>query len=82
MTHLGEPGDRKDTTHGRVSGAGWTTRPESSSGARADHLPYGEGITYWALGEMVKAQAGILESDGPAGSLYEAPRVAVDEIRR
>ena len=26
-------------------------------------LPYGEGVTYWALGEMVKAQAGILESD-------------------
>ena len=26
-------------------------------------LPYGEGITFWALGEMVKAQAGILESD-------------------
>ena len=29
-------------------------------------LPYGEGVTFWALGEMVKAQAGILESDGPA----------------
>jgi predicted ATPase/class 3 adenylate cyclase len=28
-------------------------------------LPYGEGVTFWALGEMVKAQAGILESDGP-----------------
>jgi class 3 adenylate cyclase len=28
-------------------------------------LPYGEGITFWALGEMVKAQAGILESDSP-----------------
>jgi class 3 adenylate cyclase/tetratricopeptide (TPR) repeat protein len=27
-------------------------------------LPYGEGVTFWALGEMVKAQAGILESDG------------------
>ncbi|MGH2712085.1 MAG: AAA family ATPase [Actinomycetota bacterium] len=26
-------------------------------------LPYGEGISYWALGEMVKSQAGILESD-------------------
>ena len=26
-------------------------------------LPYGEGISFWALGEMVKAQAGILESD-------------------
>jgi class 3 adenylate cyclase/tetratricopeptide (TPR) repeat protein len=27
--------------------------------------PYGEGITFWALGEVVKAQAGILESDVP-----------------
>jgi len=26
-------------------------------------LPYGEGITFWALGEVVKAQAGLLESD-------------------
>jgi class 3 adenylate cyclase/tetratricopeptide (TPR) repeat protein len=26
-------------------------------------LPYGEGVSFWALGEMVKAQAGILESD-------------------
>lgn len=26
-------------------------------------LPYGEGVSYWALGEIVKAQAGILESD-------------------
>jgi class 3 adenylate cyclase/tetratricopeptide (TPR) repeat protein len=28
-------------------------------------LPYGEGVSFWALGEMVKAQAGILESDSP-----------------
>jgi class 3 adenylate cyclase/tetratricopeptide (TPR) repeat protein len=26
-------------------------------------LPYGEGITFWALGEIVKAHAGIFESD-------------------
>ncbi len=26
-------------------------------------LSYGEGVSYWALGEMAKAQAGILESD-------------------
>jgi class 3 adenylate cyclase/tetratricopeptide (TPR) repeat protein len=26
-------------------------------------LPYGDGVTFWALGEIVKAQAGILESD-------------------
>jgi class 3 adenylate cyclase/tetratricopeptide (TPR) repeat protein len=29
-------------------------------------LPYGEGVALWALGEVVKAQAGILDSD-PAG---------------
>jgi class 3 adenylate cyclase len=26
-------------------------------------LPYGEGVSFWALGEIVKAHAGILESD-------------------
>ena len=29
-------------------------------------FPYGEGVSYWALGEMVKAQAGILETDDAA----------------
>jgi class 3 adenylate cyclase/tetratricopeptide (TPR) repeat protein len=28
-------------------------------------LPYGDGVSFWALGEMVKAEAGILESDAP-----------------
>jgi predicted ATPase/class 3 adenylate cyclase len=28
-------------------------------------LPYGEGVTYWALAEMAKAQAGVLDSDSP-----------------
>ena len=28
-------------------------------------LPYGEGITFWALGEILKAHAGVLESDPP-----------------
>ncbi|HEX6763690.1 MAG TPA: adenylate/guanylate cyclase domain-containing protein [Gaiellaceae bacterium] len=26
-------------------------------------LPYGEGIAFWALGEMVKSQAGLLDTD-------------------
>ena len=26
-------------------------------------LPYGDGVTFWALGEIVKAEAGILETD-------------------
>jgi class 3 adenylate cyclase/tetratricopeptide (TPR) repeat protein len=28
-------------------------------------LPYGEGIAFWALGEIVKAECGILETDSP-----------------
>ena len=37
-------------------------------------LPYGEGVAFWAVGEMIKAQAGILETDsGEAaeGKLHE-----------
>ena len=39
-------------------------------------LPYGEGITFWALGEMVKAQLGILEGDDDA----EAERKLTDAV--
>ncbi len=49
-------------------------------------LPYGEGVTYWALGEALKAHAGILESDGPeeaAGKLASAvAEVVPDEGER
>ncbi len=31
-------------------------------------LPYGEGVTFWAIGELVKAHAGILESEPPEAS--------------
>jgi class 3 adenylate cyclase len=29
-------------------------------------LPYGQGITYWPLGEILKEELGVLESDPPA----------------
>ena len=41
-------------------------RPELVDWRQGRCLPYGDGITFWALGEIVKAQAGILESDPPA----------------
>jgi class 3 adenylate cyclase/tetratricopeptide (TPR) repeat protein len=41
-------------------------RPELVTWRQGRCLPYGEGITFWALGEIVKAHAGILESDPPA----------------
>ena len=46
-------------------------------------LPYGEGITFWALGEIVKREAAILESDSAevaAGKLDAA--IAPDEPER
>jgi class 3 adenylate cyclase len=50
-------------------------RPELVSWRQGRCLPYGEGITFWALGELVKSQAGIFESDSPetaAAKLDEA----------
>ncbi|NQV05761.1 AAA family ATPase, partial [bacterium] len=32
-------------------------------------LPYGEGIAYWALGQIAKAEAGIFETDPPPEAL-------------
>ncbi len=37
--------------------------PELVTWRQGRSLPYGDGVTYWALGEMVKNQAGILETD-------------------
>ena len=42
-------------------------------------LPYGEGITFWALGEIIKAEAGVLESDG-AEHVSEKLAAAVSEV--
>ncbi|HSF62166.1 MAG TPA: adenylate/guanylate cyclase domain-containing protein [Gaiellaceae bacterium] len=37
--------------------------PELINWRQGRSLPYGEGVALWALGEIVKGQAGILESD-------------------
>ena len=48
-------------------------------------LPYGSGVSFWAVGEIVKAQAGINENDTPrtaAEKLRESVAAAVDEHER
>ena len=56
----------------RASGrAGWCEELASALDAEPDlvfwrrgrSLPYGEGVTFWAAAEMVKAQAGVLATD-------------------
>ena len=41
-------------------------------------LPYGEGIAFWALGEIVKAECGILESDSPEAALAKLDQAIVE----
>jgi class 3 adenylate cyclase len=42
--------------------------------------PYGDGFTFWALGEIVKAQAGILETDGAARASNKLARAVRDLV--
>ena len=42
-------------------------------------LPYGEGITFWALGEIVKWEAGILESDDPSTAGSKLEKIVPDD---
>jgi class 3 adenylate cyclase/tetratricopeptide (TPR) repeat protein len=42
-------------------------------------LPYGEGVTFWALGEIVKAEAGILESDPPQAAAAKIDAVVPED---
>ena len=43
-------------------------------------LPYGEGVTFWALTEIVKAQAGILETDSAEDALKKLRRTVQDVV--
>jgi class 3 adenylate cyclase/tetratricopeptide (TPR) repeat protein len=42
-------------------------------------LPYGDGVAYWALNEIVKSGAGILESDDAAAA-HQKLRTSVERI--
>ena len=42
-------------------------------------LPYGNGVTFWALAEIVKAHAGILATD-PAATVERKLRIAVEDV--
>ena len=60
--------------------------PDLISWRQGRSLPYGERVSFWALGEIVKAHAGILESDDTAtaeeklGAMVEA--LSEDERER
>ncbi|MCP4309194.1 MAG: AAA family ATPase [bacterium] len=71
VTIIGDPGvgksrllnEFRETTDARPDIAWWR---------QGRCLPYGEGITFWALAEIVKAHAGILDSDAGAEAKLRA----------
>ena len=82
VTIVGVPGMGKSRL-GQELSAAIEREPELLRWRQGRSLPYGTGVSYWALGEMVKAEAGILESDPAAvaeSKLHEVvARVCVDE---
>ncbi|MBA3734644.1 MAG: AAA family ATPase [Actinobacteria bacterium] len=65
VTIVGVPGMGKSRLVQELS-ARIEAEPELTRWRQGRSLPYGEGVSYWALGEMVKGEAGILESDPAA----------------
>jgi class 3 adenylate cyclase/tetratricopeptide (TPR) repeat protein len=54
--------------------------PELIAWRQGRCLPYGDGVSYWALGEMVKAEAGILETDPDGDAASKLDRMATELI--
>ena len=78
VTIVGDPGVGKSRFVGELA-ASADDRPELVIWRQGRCLPYGDGITFWALGEIVKAQAGILESD-PSAEVSGKLRAALDRL--
>ena len=62
VTVVGEPGIGKSRIVAELLAHAQTRAPELTW-RQGRCLPYGDGVTFWALGEIVKAHAGILETD-------------------
>jgi hypothetical protein len=81
VTVLGEPGVGKSRLVRELAGF-VDAQPELVAWRRGHCLSYGEAVGFWALGEIIKAQAGILESDDPrevAAKLDAAVRAVAGE---
>lgn len=82
VTLVGEPGVGKTRLCSELLSY-IDKRPGGVVWRQGRSLPYGEGIAFWALGEIVKAQCGILESDSTeAASARLDEAVAADDPDR
>jgi class 3 adenylate cyclase len=85
VTLVGVPGIGKSRLVYEFFKQGIEADPELIYWRHGRCLPYGDGVTYWAVAEMVKAQAGILETDSAVNAavkLEQAIESAVGEESR
>jgi DNA-binding SARP family transcriptional activator len=78
VTILGVPGIGKSRLVSELEQAA-AAAAQPAKWRQGRSLPYGDGVSLWALGEMVKAEAGILESD-PTENAERKLRNAVRRI--
>ena len=81
VTVLGEPGVGKSRLVAELL-TYIDSLPELVTWRQGRCLPYGEGIAFWALGEIVKAHAGIFESDSPDVATGKLEAVLPDSDER
>ena len=72
--------DRQVAARSTSSRRSSTPSTELISWRQGRSLPYGEGVSFWALAEMVKAQAGILETDDVAEAEAKLRRQVADVV--
>ena len=75
VTIVGPPGIGKSRLSREV--VGMLGERDGTRVVRGRCLPYGDGLTYWPLAEILKADAGILDSD-PPGAILEKGRARLD----
>ncbi len=79
ITLVGVPGIGKSRLVVELSAA-VDELPELIFWRQGRSLPYGEGVTFWALAEIVKAQAGILETDSAEAAFEKLRRAVQDAV--
>jgi class 3 adenylate cyclase/tetratricopeptide (TPR) repeat protein len=79
LTLVGVPGIGKSRLVAELLGL-VEAEPELTTWRQGRSLPYGEGVAFWALGETVKAEAGILETDPAEVAAAKLDRAATSLV--
>jgi len=77
VTVFGDAGIGKSRLTAEFLGWAESTEPPALA-LRGRCLPYGEGVTYWPLAEILKGHAGVLDTDPPDAALGKIRKLGQD----